>query len=205
VDVPGRPLTGIVLAGGSSTRFGVDKASALFRGETMLQLVCRALEVACDRIVVVLAPGQLSPRFSVAIPAETVTDDVAGRGPLEGIRRGLQATATDLAAVVATDAPLLQPRLLTYLASLAAGHHAVVPQVGGILQPLVAVYRVAPMLAAVDDALAAGRRSVVAAIEGLDILLVQEPELRSVDPELHSFRNANTPQELAALERLVRS
>jgi molybdopterin-guanine dinucleotide biosynthesis protein A len=195
--------TGIVLAGGRSSRFGSDKASALFRGEAMLQIACRALEPLISRLVIVRAEAQHLPDITVTVPVDVVVDEMPAQGPLEGMRAGLGAAASDVAFVVATDLPLLQAATVEFILDALRAFDAAVPSVGGRAQPLVAAYRVATTLSAVQGALAAGDRSVASALGRLDVRLLDEEELRVVDPDLLSLRNANTPEQLAVLESLI--
>ena len=76
---------------------------------------------------------------------------------------------------------------------------AVVPEIGGRLEPLCAVYRytVVPRLL---QFLQADGRAVHKALENLTIKRIGEGELRRIDPELKTFTNINTPEELAAFE-----
>jgi molybdopterin-guanine dinucleotide biosynthesis protein A len=200
---PQRAAAGIILAGGRSERFGADKASAAFRGRPLLQVACDALGAVCSSLVVVAAPGQSLPALSISRPLDVVPDGVPFAGPLNGLAAGLRATTAELALVAAVDLPLVRPALLEFLLSLSPGHDAVVPHVGGRLQPLLAVYRTLPALRATERALAGGRRAVIDLFELLPPRVVTEAELASADPMLVSFRNANTPAELAALERLL--
>lgn len=200
---PSDGLTGIVLAGGRSSRFGQDKSSALFRGVPLLQIVASTLAEVCSELIVVRALGSAGAGIELPVQLQVVGDRREGLGPLEGMRAGLEAASTAMAAVVATDLPLLRASLIHYLAAEMGAHEAVVPFVGGRLQPLVAVYRVEAALAAAVAALDDGERAMAAALDRLDVLQMEEIALEGVDPGLLSFRNANTPGELAELERLV--
>jgi molybdopterin-guanine dinucleotide biosynthesis protein A len=194
-------LTGVILAGGRSSRFGSDKAAALLAGRALLDWVASALGQVCSPVVVVKAAGQRLPPTSVAVV--TVEDFVEDRGPLAGVIAGLRAAPTTLAFVTSCDAPLLVSAAVETLALLAAGYDLVIPEVDGHLQPLVAVYRVSACLPVLEAALAAGTTRLLAACEPLNGRRVAPGALRAADPELDSFRNANDPAALAAIERLL--
>src|SRR5690606_34486851 len=115
----------------------------------------------------------------------------------------LPGAAGDVAFIVSTDAPLLQPRLVSGLASLAGGHDIVLPHAAGYPQPLAALYRVQTCEPAFRRAFDRGVRRIVGAFDGLDVCEVPEDELRGFDPDLRSFRNANTPEALAEMEALA--
>src|SRR5262252_4106012 len=104
---------GIVLCGGRSTRMGSPKALLPFDGEAMLQRVVRLLGTAVSPLVVVAAAGQtLPPLPSAVIVTHDERDD---RGPLEGLRAGLDALPVDIDAAYVTscDVPMLVPSFVT--------------------------------------------------------------------------------------------
>lgn len=199
-----RRLTGLVVAGGRSSRFGSDKAAATFLGRPQLEVVCAALAQVCDEIVVVRAQDQPFPDIELPLPIEVARDEHHEQGPLAGIIAGMAKANAPLAVAVSTDVPLLQPDLVRYLASLASDHDVVMPFASGFPQPLVSVYRVEVALPAFEASFQAGNRRIVVACEGLRVRQVPEEELRGHDPELLSFRNANRPEDLAELETIAR-
>jgi molybdopterin-guanine dinucleotide biosynthesis protein A len=202
-----RGLEAVILAGGRSTRFGRDKASAPLRSRPLLQWVAEAVAPAVDRIVVVRAPGQLLPALGQPIPVDLVDDEFPGLGPLAGLATGLAAVAAPLAFACSCDAPLIAPALVARLADIAraASADVVCPRVGGFPQPLVAVYRAptcAPAFRRAVEAGAGGLR-ILAAYAGLRVVEPGEAELSPVDPGLRSFLNANTPDRLAEIDALL--
>jgi molybdopterin-guanine dinucleotide biosynthesis protein A len=65
-------------------------------------------------------------------------------------------------------------------------------------EPLHAIYR-KTCLPAIEAALAAGRRRVVAFLQDVQVCYLDENVLRQFDPDLRSFRNVNTPEEWATI------
>lgn len=202
-DAPPPALTGVLLAGGRSTRFGTDKAAALLRGRPLAQWVAQALAAACDALVVVHARGQALPALDVAVPVRCVEDRWEARGPLAALVTAFPLVETPLCVVASTDVPLLAPGVVRLLAARVAAHDGAVPLVDGHRQPLVACYRPAICAGPFEAHLAASHGSVLGALDGLDIVEVAEPELRAIDPALRSFRNANTPAALRAIDALL--
>jgi molybdopterin-guanine dinucleotide biosynthesis protein A len=170
----------------------------------MIQCIAEAVAAICGSLVLVRAAGALPPGVRAAVHIVQAEDRLAGRGPLAGMVAGMEASATDLCFVTSCDVPLLQPALIASLAEAANGYEAVCPRVEGRLQPLAAVYRVARALPGFRDALEGGRLRVTAAFADLNVRFVDEEALRLSDPRLDSFRSANTPAELRALERYAR-
>ena len=195
-------ITGVILAGGKSTRFGSDKAAALLLGRPMLQWSVSALGAVCDELVVVVAKDQVLPAFDAPVPVKVSVDAVEGLGPLAGLVTGLSAVTTQLCFAVSCDAPLIRPELISALASLAPDYDVVCPYVGGFIQPLAAVYRPATCVSVFAQFVERGLLKVTAAFGPLRTKVVREDELSRVDPGLESFLNANRPEmldELAAI------
>jgi molybdopterin-guanine dinucleotide biosynthesis protein A len=119
-------VTGVLLVGGASERFGSPKALAPFRGETLAERANRILGEVCDEV---LAVGKADDGLDLPFP---VLDDGSDeRAPVFGVIAGLRAAAHDTCVVLPVDCPLVTPDLLRAL--LAAG---AVPQTG----PLPGVY-----------------------------------------------------------------
>ena len=192
----------VILAGGRSLRMGRAKATLVLGGETLLARVVRAVRPLVGGIVIVAASDQtiaLDPDPTVSV----VHDRVRSAGPLPAVARGLEAVTADAAFALACDAPFVRADVLRYLASrLGPDDTGVVPEWGGRLQPLVAVYR--PTLGAELESLSARGEARLQAVADLPgVVVVPERELRGLDPAGDSFRALNTPADLAAAERLL--
>jgi molybdenum cofactor guanylyltransferase len=194
----GGPTTGgIVLCGGKSTRMGTPKATLPFGPETMLQRVVRLLGTAVDPIVVVAAHGQALPELPDGVIV--ALDEREQRGPLEGLRAGLKALpkSVDAAYVTSCDVPLLVPGFVTHMIELLGDHDIAVMEVDGFPHPLSAVYRRAT-LPHVEALLERDKLRPVFLFDAVDTRRVQPEEMMSVDPQLRTLRNLNTPDDYRA-------
>lgn len=202
-------VTGIVLAGGRSRRLGSDKR--LLRlwgaaGPTLLERAVATLAPLCSEVVVVLNDPEGWP----TLPARLVRDHYADAGPLGGIFTGLQHCRTPFALLVAADMPLLKPELLEAMLRRPRSFDALVPRSpdpgatrnSAGLEPLLAIYSRA-CLPTFAQALEGGERQVSAALAPLDVAIVEGDEIRRHDPEGHSFRNINTPEQLAEVALII--
>src|SRR5690606_7435248 len=124
------------------------------------------------------------------LPARLMSDERPGEGSLMGVYSGLAAARYPFALAVACDMPFLQPALLRYLLGLAPGHDVVIPRLGGLLEPLHAVYA-RTCLPAMAGLLAQGRRRIIAFFDQVRIRYVDEPEIDRFDPQHLSFLNIN--------------
>jgi molybdenum cofactor guanylyltransferase len=173
-------LTGILLVGGASTRFGSPKALATLDGRTLAEIGWETLAFCNERIAV----GKEANRLDLPFPLLDDGTDV--RAPIAGVVAGLRAAASDGCVVLPVDMPRVTPAALAALADAAADAEVVTPQTG----PLPGAYRRAA-LPALESALAEGRLSLRDAIAGLDRLVLD------IDPGL--LVNVNTPDELARI------
>ena len=191
-------VCGIVLAGGRSSRMGVDKASLVLGGRTLIQRTIDALGEAADEIVVVRAPGQQLPELQSPRPLRIVEDPVEGEGPLIGIAAGLSAATAPVALVVGCDMPFLRPALLRLLAErAAAGRRFVVPMHEGRVQPLCSAVR-RDALEVVRAHVEAGDRRIMSIADDLDVDRVPPGEWAAADPEGRSFEDVDTPEQFEA-------
>jgi molybdenum cofactor guanylyltransferase len=186
---------GIVLCGGQSRRMGRPKAWLPFGPEVMLQRVVRLLGTVVGPIVVVAAPGQELPDLPETVLVER--DPVADRGPLQGLAAGLGALpeSVELAYATATDVPFLRPEWVNRLVDLIGENDLAIPEIGGYLHPLAALYRRRTVLPAVQALLEQGRLRPVFLLEGLQALRVEAPMMAPVDLEFRTLRNLNTPED----------
>ncbi len=187
----GTHRTAIVLCGGLSTRMGREKASLPFHGETLLARVVRIVAPLVDEVLVVARDGQVLPT-DLPAPIRVVRDETPGAGPLAGIAAGLAAARRGLVFATACDAPLLEPALVRLLFERAASADAAVAVAGGFPNPLLAVYRTS-VLPHAQALLAAGLRRPVFLFDRVRTDVVGEGDVRTVDPDLRSFHDCDTP------------
>lgn len=204
---------GIVLAGGRSKRLAPlglgagGKAGLAVGGRPCLERVCTAVGGVIPRVLVVAAAGQPLPPLPAGV--EVVRDSTADGGPLAGLRDGLDAARVGgarLAFVASCDVPLVRSAVVDRLLAIAESSDArmVVPVVEGVPQVLVAVFA-CDLADTVRGHAAAGHgpRAVVAELLAHDpaaVRFVGPEELTDVDPELESFLDIDTPEDLARLE-----
>ena len=174
-----RRVTGVLLVGGASARFGSPKALARLGDETLAERAWRILGAGCDET---LAVGKAADALELPFPV--VDDGTDVRASLAGVVAGLRAASHDVAVVLPIDVPLITPDVLRALA--AACRDAAVTQTG----PLPAAFS-RSALPLLEEQLAAGELRLRDAIERLDTAVVYV--------EASLLENVNTP---ADLERL---
>lgn len=190
-------VTGVVLAGGASRRMGCDKALLPWQGRTLLEAIVERLAAIFDRVLV--AGGRredLADRGFQHVP-----DRLAGDGAIVGIHAGLAAAADPRVFVVACDACQPSAELIRFLVGFAPTVAWVCPRTGRGLEPLFAVYS-RDCLDPLADLVRQGKRRISLLADLVATVFVDEPLLRRYDPDLRSFINLNTPEDLAAWRAL---
>ncbi len=173
---------------------GQPKAALDFGGIPLLTRIVVELKRWFDEIVIVAAPASAGqPR--IEIPGlKIVHDETEFAGPLDALRRGLNALDHGVAFACSCDLPLLNSDVAADLVAMLDDFDAVIPEVGGKLQPLHAVYRkhCANAIASLE---ASGEKRLAASAGVVNARKVSEEELRAIDPQLASFFNVNTPED----------
>jgi molybdopterin-guanine dinucleotide biosynthesis protein A len=174
-------VTGVLLVGGASRRFGSPKALARIGGRTFADIAWKRLAWCDER----LACGKLADGLPLGFPVRD--DESCVRAPLAGVVAGLRAARFDVIVALPVDLPLVTEEALQTLASACAGD-AAVPQTG----PLPGAYR-RSALPALERRLRNGDLALGAALLELETRVIE------VDPTV--LRNVNHPQDLPPLER----
>jgi molybdopterin-guanine dinucleotide biosynthesis protein A len=170
---------------------GTDKAGILLGGQTLLQSVTTTMQQLFPQVIVSVR----QPRAGIELPQ--ICDEVPDGGPLAGLVASLGKIDTPWAFMVACDMPFVVPQVVELLAGFREKHQAVVPVVHGHPQPLAAFYA-ASCLAPLRASLAAQQKSLCGVLKQLDVRYVDEAEMLEADPQLRSFFDLDTPQDVAA-------
>ena len=197
--IPYDMITGAVLAGGTSSRFGSEKAIAMFRSEHMIKHVIGVLHDVTDEVLVAVAPGR-GDFYSDLLGEDflVVEDSVSGLGPIQGLVTALDSASGDYVLVSPCDTPLLRREVCEMTISRAEGKDGAIPVVRGFLEPLHSCYSRTACLNAFAKSMEEGARRPKDAYHLLNLATVEETDLRTVDPHLVSFLNINSEEDLAA-------
>jgi molybdopterin-guanine dinucleotide biosynthesis protein A len=173
-------VTGVLLVGGASSRFGSSKALALFEGE---ELAVRAYRLLEETFGTAMAVGKDDDDLDLPFPVED--DGRDERAAIVGVAAALRLARTEISVVLPTDMPFVTDSLLRSLAAAAQQADAAIVQTG----PLPGAYR-RSALPALEQRIERGDLALWAAAEELGAQVVE-----AAPDEL---RNVNTPADLEA-------
>ncbi|MEK7718467.1 MAG: molybdenum cofactor guanylyltransferase [Bacteroidota bacterium] len=128
-------ITGILLAGGKSSRMGKEKGLVEFRGKPLIQYGIDLLSSFTDRIII--SSGNLD---YIPFGYEIIPDEDSGQGPAAGLAAALKSSATPWNLVLACDLPFLEREFIEELLNSSPNYQAVVPMHNGKMEPLAALY-----------------------------------------------------------------
>jgi molybdopterin-guanine dinucleotide biosynthesis protein A len=193
-------MTGLIMAGGKSRRLGQDKRFLMLGGKSCLQRVLHAYHGLFDEILVVADAKE--PFQSMGL--RVVEDLIPGRATLGGLYTGLRYAGGDRVFAAAVDMPCLSADTIRIVLEQADQGDIVIPDLNGKLQPMHAVYSKA-CLPYLMELVEASRLKVqeLCAIPGLRLHRIPQSVFERVDPELRSFFNINTPEDLALARRWI--
>ena len=193
-------VSGVILAGGKSSRLGFDKSLVPFNGRLLIARVVETMDAIVDEVIIVtntpdkLAGGVEGVRF--------VGDAWPRSAALVGIYSGLLAARHRYALVVACDMPFLSAPLLQHLVALAPGCDVVIPRHQKGTEALHAVYS-KRCIGPIRRLLQRDEAVIVKFFPEVRVCYVDEPVLREFDPEGLSFVNINTLGDLEYAQALA--
>ncbi|MCL3781441.1 molybdenum cofactor guanylyltransferase [Prolixibacteraceae bacterium JC049] len=182
-------LTGIILAGGKSSRMGQDKGLMELDGKPMVLHVADVLQSFCSEVII--STNNTAYGF---LGKELVADKVKGKGPIAGLHAGLSRSQTKWVAFIACDTPFVQPWVYEQLMEHVANADAAFPMHNGKTEPLIALFRQSA-LSKVEEQMANGDLKIHRLIETLNAVKVDFTQELHAFPNL--FNNINTPEEFA--------
>ena len=207
----------LILAGGDSSRFQnkrgdwQDKALAKLFGKPLLIHSVGNVRDVVDEIVICVNNEKRKAQY-----AEILTEhDITGvrlvvdekitnvKGPIVAIFTGLKSVKADCCLTLPCDMPLMQPKVADYLLNESKCSRVVVPMwPNGRLETLVMAVERESVMEITDTLCQLRRLRSDDIIRGaLDILLVSPfDEIKAIDPELKSFVNINSQEDLARLQ-----
>ena len=130
-------ITGIVLAGGHSSRMGEDKSLMKLNGKTLVEYSIDALRPLCDKVII----SSNNPNYTFT-GCEVWPDELPDQAPIIGIYSCLKRSETELNIILSCDIPLISTSMIGFLVTKSGANNITVPiHENGKIEPLCGVYK----------------------------------------------------------------
>jgi len=188
-------MTGVILAGGKAKRFGGTRKSFIeVNGKPIIETQLKLFNKLFDEVIIVANDTVPFIKYDALI----VSDILKNKGPLGGIYTALYHMKHDSCFVAGCDMPFLNGRLIRHMMESAGRDWIYSVRIDGRYEPLHTVYSkkcqktVATMIA--------GRVLKISPMFGmLKAKCVPDDILKKLDPDLKSFKNINSKEELKTI------
>ncbi len=185
-------ISGVILAGGKSSRMGTDKALLKLGQYYVIERIADTLRTMVDEVVIVTDRSKRYAKYG----DRTVSDIMPGHGPLGGIHAGLVQAAHPWMLVTACDLPFISVPVARLMIECAADYDAVVPRYRGYAEPLYALYN-KNCLEVMEQHLVRGQGKIRRLYDEIRVRYLEEEEMSLVEPHLErAFLNLNTPKDM---------
>ncbi|PKP57344.1 hypothetical protein CVT91_10840 [Candidatus Atribacteria bacterium HGW-Atribacteria-1] len=203
-DIKNLSLTAIVLAGGKSSRVGLNKSKDQMKlaGRPLIDWVISkltSLDNLTEENIIIVGLKEKYPNFK-----RVIEDVFPQRGPLGGVFSGLKASTSQYNLVVGCDMPFLKVELLQYMREKINSNDIIIPRYNkGYIEPLCAIYS-KKCLEIIEKNIQSGILSVRKIFPHLRIKFVEEEEIKKFDPKFYSFFNVNFKHDFRKAEELIK-
>lgn len=193
--------TGIILAGGQNKRFaGVNKAFEQIGNASIFEHIYSIFRELFDQLLLVTNHPEKYLAWDIPMAADLF--DV--RSSLTGLHTGLFYTTTPYAFFAACDTPFLKKEMVqTVLNAIEPNLDIVVPRTELGFEPLCAAYS-RLCLKPVQAQLEKKQLQIQRLYKSMRTLKIPETALRKIDPDLISFFNVNTPEDLERARQIAK-
>lgn len=197
----------VILAGGKSTRMGINKCTVLFHGKPLIYWPITLLKEVVDEIIISVSMNNDASALKNYFKDEVciINDEQSDFGPLMGILSSFKKAKGEYVALSPCDSPLIPIELYKMLFDLADGNDGAVPMVNGFWEPLHSVYKKEPMISAIEKVVKMGKNRPIDTYEYLNIKQLTQDEIMQFDPNLTSFVNINFLSDLQKASGILKN
>jgi molybdenum cofactor guanylyltransferase len=184
-------ITAYIIAGGKSSRFGMDKSLHILGGIPLIEHVILALRPVFSRIGIIADDGV---KFEfLGLPC--YPDIIPGLGPMGGLYTALSHSNTDKIFVTACDMPNLNSDFISYMASRSKDYDVVIPVINEYYEALHAIYS-SNCLVPVQKSIKEGKRQIFRFFDEVRVLKISEKEIAAYAEPSLIFKNINSVDDL---------
>ena len=191
-------VTGVILAGGQSSRYGKNKALAEFNGQRLIDRVVSVMKTVFHHILIITN----TPDIYAHLKLPMVSDLIKGLGPIGGLYTGLSTITDPAGFFVACDMPFLNDGLVRHICRIRDDFDAVIPRRDWKIEALHALYTkecLSGLTALIDDK----EYQIKKLFQRIRVKYIEEHEIQAFDASCLSLININRPQEMALAKKLL--
>ena len=181
-------FTGIILAGGKSSRMGTDKGLMEFNGKKLIEYPLNLLSLFCNEMII-SSNNEAYHQFGYTV----IADEIEDSGPAAGLAAALKASSNEWNLVLSCDVPFVNKESIQYLISCAGNGVGTVPVHNGYVEPLVALYHKS-FWQILESNIRSGKHQMRYILDHSDITFVDFNSFLLVN--LRIFENLNSPSDL---------
>jgi molybdopterin-guanine dinucleotide biosynthesis protein A len=199
----------VILAGGLSKRLGQDKCLIRLANKPLILHVVNRVSSVVDEIAVVVGSTSQKETFNTLLKskARVFVDRCDVQSPLIGVLTGFEGINADYSLLLPCDTPFVSKQIASLLLDLCVGKGATIPRwPNGYIEPLQSTYHVETSIQAAQKALGEGKLNLSSMINNIrGVRYVSTMVLQQFDPELLTFFNINTPNDLKRAESMLKT
>ena len=199
----------VILAGGLSKRFGQDKCLIRLANTPLILHVVNRISSVIDETAIVVGSMSQKERFSTLLKskARVFIDKCNVQSPLIGVLTGFESINADYSLLLPCDTPFVSKQIASLLLDLCVGKGATIPRwPNGYIEPLQSAYQVKSAIKAAQKTLDEGKLNLESMIDKIiGVRYVSTVVLQQLDPELLTFLNVNTPNDLKRAESMLKT
>jgi len=190
--------TGVILAGGKSSRMKFNKAFADIRGKSVIEIIIDKFKDFFEEIIIISNEPQLYQKFGFRV----YTDIYPRLGPISGIHSALDHAIFDIAFILGCDMPFVNMKLVQFMLQKLKNYDSVVPEIDNYLQPTSAIYS-KKCLPVLTDCLENNKLKLTMIFKELDTVIISEKELKQFGEVKDLFFNVNDSDALTQARQMA--
>ena len=197
----------VILAGGSSERFGQDKGLLKLGDKPLILHILDKISTVVDEVLIVVSSKSQEKAYThfLKSKATTVTDKYEMQSPLVGALTGFEKAQGKYSLLLPCDTPFVSSQIASFLLELCVNKDAIIPRwPNGYIESLQAVYHTESALNAASKALEDEKLDMYSMIASLKkVRYVSTLVLKQIDPKLMTFFNINTLEDFRKAEQML--
>ncbi|MDX9925464.1 MAG: molybdenum cofactor guanylyltransferase [Ignavibacteriaceae bacterium] len=130
-------ITGIILAGGKSSRMGINKCFLKIGEDSIIERILSIMKSVFDKVIIITNTPVEYTNLGVMVHK----DILKGFGPIGGIHSGLTHSSTDENFVISCDVPLMIKEMIEFITEYKSDKLIRFCKACGYNQPLAGIYR----------------------------------------------------------------